>query len=46
MDLATLYYLGTTLILLLVFAGIILRTLHPKRRLQGEKAKYRMLEGD
>jgi len=46
MDTATLCYLGSTLLLFLVFAGIVLRTLNPKRKQRGESAKYRMLEED
>ena len=46
MDTASACYLGFTIALFLVFAGIVLRTLSPKRREEGEQAKYRMLDDD
>jgi hypothetical protein len=44
MDTASAYYLGSTLLMLLVFAAIVLRTYAAKRRVKGEAAKYRMME--
>jgi hypothetical protein len=46
MDLASIYYLGTTLLMFVVFAVIVVRTYNRKRREQGESPKYRMMEDD
>jgi cbb3-type cytochrome oxidase subunit 3 len=46
MDLASAYYLGTTVLLFLVFAAIVARTYSAKRRVTGEEAKYRMMDED
>lgn len=46
MDLASVYYLGVTLLLFGVFVLIVVRTYSCKRREQGESPKYRMLDED
>ena len=46
MDLASIYYLGVTILLFLAFAVIVVRTLSAKRRESGEQAKYRMMEDE
>ncbi len=46
MDLASIYYLGTTLLFFLVFAVIVARTYSRKRKEVEESPKYRMLEED
>jgi hypothetical protein len=46
MDLASVYYLGVTLLLFGVFVIIVARTYSRKRREQGESPKYRMLDED
>jgi hypothetical protein len=46
MDLASVYYLGVTLLMFLVFAAIVARTCSRKRRESGEAPKYRMLGDD
>jgi len=46
MDLASILYLGVTFGLFVIFALIVIRTYSKKRKDQGEKAKYRMLDDD
>jgi len=46
MDLAVVYYLGTTFLLLAVFSAIVVRTCSRKRREKGESPKYRMMEDE
>jgi 4-hydroxybenzoate polyprenyltransferase len=46
MDLASIFYLGITFGLLVIFVLIFIRTYSKKRKEQGEIAKYRMLEDD
>jgi len=46
MDLASACYLGFTILLFLLFAAIVARTLSPKRRAKGEQAKYRMMDDE
>jgi hypothetical protein len=46
MDLASIYYLGVTLLMFLVFAALVTRTCSRKRRERGEAPKYRMMEED
>jgi cbb3-type cytochrome oxidase subunit 3 len=46
MDLASAYYLGTTIILFLVYAAIVAHTYSGKRKASGEEAKYRMMDED
>ena len=46
MDLASIFYLGTTFGLLVIFVLIVIRTYSKKRKEQGEIAKYRMLDDD
>lgn len=43
---ASVFYLGTTLLLLLVFALIVLRTYSSRHRDRKEAPKYRMLDDD
>ena len=44
MDMASAYYLGVTVLLLVVFAAIVARTCSRRRREKGEAPKYRMME--
>lgn len=44
MDLASIYYLGVTVLLFSVFLAIVLATLSPRRKARGEEPKYRMME--
>jgi hypothetical protein len=46
MDAASVYYLGVTVVCCLIFACIVARTCHPKRRERGEAAKYRMMDDE
>jgi len=46
MDMASIYYLGVTFFLFLLFAAIVARTCSKKRREQGEAPKHRMMDGD
>jgi cbb3-type cytochrome oxidase subunit 3 len=46
MDLASVYYLGTTILLFLIFVAIVLHTYSDKRKVSGEEAKYRMMDED
>ncbi len=46
MDAASVYYLGVTLLLFVVFAAIVARTCSRKRRETAEAPKYRMMDGD
>ncbi|RMF47797.1 MAG: CcoQ/FixQ family Cbb3-type cytochrome c oxidase assembly chaperone [Deltaproteobacteria bacterium] len=46
MDWASVFYLGTTLLLLLIFALIVVRTCNRRHRDKGEAPKYRMLDDD
>ncbi|MBU5615454.1 cbb3-type cytochrome c oxidase subunit 3 [Geomonas azotofigens] len=46
MDSASIYYLGVTLILFLVFAAIVARTYSRKHREKGEEPKFRMMDDD
>ena len=46
MDIASVYYLGVTILMFLVFLAIVVRTYSAKRKVQGEEAKYRMMEDD
>ena len=46
MDLASIFYLGVTLGLFVIFVLIVIRTYSKKRKNQGEIAKYRMLDDD
>ncbi len=46
MDLASIYYLGVTLLLFVVFAAIVARTCNGKRRETAEAPKYRMMDDD
>ena len=46
MDLASIYYLGMTGLMFLVFAALVVRTCSRKRRERGEAPKYRMMDDD
>ena len=46
MDSASIYYLGITLLMFLVFAAIVARTCSRKRKELGESPKYRMMDDD
>ena len=46
MDLASVYYLGVTILLFLIFAAIVARTYSKKHRARGEAPKYRMMEDE
>jgi len=43
---ASVYYLGTTILLFLIFALIVIRTYSGKRKDRMEDPKYRMLDDD
>ena len=44
MDLASACYLGVTILFLLTFAAIVIRTYSGKEKIRGEEAKYRMMD--
>jgi hypothetical protein len=46
MDMASVYYLGVTILLFVVFAAIVARTCSRRRREKGEAPKYRMMADD
>ena len=46
MDLASIFYLGVTFAMFVIFVLIFIRTYSKKRKEQGEAAKYRMLDDD
>jgi len=46
MDSASLYYLGMTLLLFVIFAALAARTLRRNNRERGEAPKYRMMDDD
>ena len=46
MDLASIFYLGVTFGLFVIFILIVIRTYSKKRKDQSEIAKYRMLDDD
>ena len=46
MDLASIFYLGVTFGLFVIFVLIVIRTYSKKLKEQGEIAKYRMLDDD
>lgn len=46
MDLASIFYLGVTLLFVLVFAAIAVRTFSRKRKIGGEQAKFRMMDDE
>ncbi len=46
MDLASVYYLGTTIGMFAIFAMIVVKTCSRKQRDKGETPKYRMMEED
>jgi cell shape-determining protein MreD len=46
MDLASVYYLGVTILMFVIFAAIVARTYGRKRKVRGEAPKYRMMDED
>jgi len=46
MDLASIYYLGVTILMFVVFVAIVVRTYRGKNRDSGEAPKYRMMDDD
>lgn len=46
MELAGVYYLGVTILMFVIFAVIVARTLNKKQRIRGEAPKYKMMEDD
>jgi len=46
MDMASVYYLGVTVLMVVVFAAIVARTCSRSRREKGEAPKHRMMEED
>ena len=44
MDLASIYYLGVSILMFVIFAVIVVRTYSRKRRETGESPKYRMMD--
>lgn len=46
MELASVYYLGVTILLFAIFAVIVARTLSKKQRTRGEAPKYRMMDDE
>jgi len=44
MDLASIYYLGVTLLLFAVFAWIVVRTMNRNHKERVESPKYRMMD--
>jgi hypothetical protein len=46
MDIASFFYLGTTIGLFAIFAALVLRTYNRKRKKQMEDPKHRMLDED
>ena len=44
MDIASIYYLGVSVLLFLAFIAIVARTYSKKQRVRGEQAKYRMMD--
>jgi hypothetical protein len=46
MDLASVFYLGSTVLMLAVFLFIIVRTYRGANRQRGEAPKFRMMDDD
>jgi hypothetical protein len=46
MDAGSIYYLGVTLVLFGLFAGIVVRVCRKDRKERNESAKYRMMDHD
>jgi len=46
MDLASVYYLGVTVLMFVVFLAIVVRTYRSHDRYKGEGPKYRMMDDD
>ena len=46
MNLASVFYLGTTVLMFAVFVVIVARTYRSKERDKGEAPKYRMMDDD
>ena len=46
MEIASIYYLGMTILMCVIFAAIVARTWSRKQREKGEAPKYRMMDED
>jgi hypothetical protein len=46
MNLASIFYLGSTVLMLAVFILIVVRTYRSSERQRGEAPKYRMMDDD
>ena len=46
MDLASVYYLGSTVLMFAVFVFIVARTYRSREKQSGEAPKFRMMEDD
>jgi hypothetical protein len=46
MDSASIYYLGITILLFLIFAAIVARTCSRRNKEKGEAPKFRMMDDD
>jgi len=46
MDLASIYYLGVTILMFVIFAAIVARTYNRKRKVREEAPKFRMMDED
>jgi len=46
MELASVYYLGVTILMFVIFAAIVARTYSRKRKVRGEAPKHRMMDED
>jgi positive regulator of sigma E activity len=46
MGLASVYYLGVTVLMFVIFAVIVARTYNRKKKDKGEAPKYRMMDED
>jgi cbb3-type cytochrome oxidase subunit 3 len=44
MELASVYYLGVTVLMFLIFAAIVAKTYNRKKKDEGEAPKYRMMD--
>ena len=44
MDMASIYYLGVSVLLFLAFIAIVARTYSKKQRVRVEQAKYRVID--
>ncbi len=46
MELASVYYLGVTFLMFIIFVVIVARTYSKKERLRGESPKFRMMDDE